>query len=177
MNTFWQFLRSEISVVIMHSQAWQMSVTFCCTHSVFLGGGQSQQRKPSSHSQGQNTGAMDTTWKGLQTGCFLQVGGKMTPKFHPHFKRLFFCELGEKAYPGEGVLISVILTKGPTHCLEITPPLPEPEPEHSQSALRLADLTSEEEEGLHGRISQYEKTIDSLLTEVSSLKNEVSWSD
>ena len=99
MNTFWQFLRSEISVVIMHSQAWQMSVTFCCTHSVFLGGGQSQQRKPSSHSQGQNTGAMDTTWKGLQTGCFLQVGGKMTPKFHPHFKRLFFCELGEKAYP------------------------------------------------------------------------------
>ncbi|KAM8744482.1 outer dense fiber protein 2 [Acanthopagrus schlegelii] len=63
--------------------------------------------------------------------------------------------------------------EGPTHCLEITPLLPEPEPEHSQSALRLADLTSEEEEGLHGRISQYEKTIDSLLTEVSSLKNEV----
>lgn len=82
--------------------------------------------------------------------------------------------LGKRLIQGEGVLISVILTKGPTHCLEITPPLPEPEPEHSQSALRLADLTSEEEEGLHGRISQYEKTIDSLLTEVSSLKNEVS---
>lgn len=63
--------------------------------------------------------------------------------------------------------------EGPTHRLEITPPLPEPEPEHSPSALRLADLTSEEEEGLHGRISQYEKTIDSLLTEVSTLKNEV----
>ncbi|XP_040915573.1 outer dense fiber protein 2 isoform X2 [Toxotes jaculatrix] len=61
--------------------------------------------------------------------------------------------------------------EGPTHRLEITPPLPEPEPE--QSALRLADLTSEEEEGLHGRISQYERKIDSLLTEVSSLKNEV----
>nr|XP_046231525.1 outer dense fiber protein 2 [Scatophagus argus] len=63
--------------------------------------------------------------------------------------------------------------EGPTHRLEITPPLPEPEPEHSQSVLRLADLTSEEEEGLHGRISQYERKIDSLLTEVSSLKNEV----
>lgn len=98
----------------------------------------------------------------------------MTPKFHPHFKRLFLCQHGEKPFPGEGVLKSVILTKGPTHRLEITPPLPEPEPEHSPSALRLADLTSEEEEGLHGRIGQYEKTIDSLLTEVSTLKNEVS---
>ncbi|XP_044028974.1 outer dense fiber protein 2 isoform X3 [Siniperca chuatsi] len=63
--------------------------------------------------------------------------------------------------------------EGPTHRLDITPPLSKPEPEHSQSALRLADLTSEEEEGLHGRISQYERKIDSLLTEVSSLKNEV----
>ncbi|XP_075935701.1 outer dense fiber protein 2 isoform X3 [Anarhichas minor] len=62
--------------------------------------------------------------------------------------------------------------EGPTHCLEITQPLPEPGPEHSQSVLRLADLTSEEEEGLHQRISQYERKIDSLLTEVSSLKNE-----
>nr|XP_020495708.1 outer dense fiber protein 2 isoform X4 [Labrus bergylta] len=64
---------------------------------------------------------------------------------------------------------------GPSHRLEISlpHPEPEPEPEHSQSALRLADLTSEEEEGLHGRISQYEKKIDSLMTEVSSLKNEV----
>ncbi|KAM3599692.1 uncharacterized protein V6R79_009938 [Siganus canaliculatus] len=63
--------------------------------------------------------------------------------------------------------------EGPTHRLEITPPLPAPEPERSQSELRLADLTSEEEEGLHGRISQYERKIDSLMTEVSSLKNEV----
>lgn len=61
------------------------------------------------------------------------------------------------------------------HSLEITPPLPEPDPEHFQSALQLADLASEEEEALHGRISQYEKKIDSLLTEVSSLKNEVSF--
>ncbi|XP_071390784.1 outer dense fiber protein 2-like [Centroberyx affinis] len=62
--------------------------------------------------------------------------------------------------------------EGPTHRLEITP-LSEPDAEASQSALRLADLSSEEEEVLHGRISQYEKKIDSLLTEVSSLKSEV----
>lgn len=61
--------------------------------------------------------------------------------------------------------------EGPTHNLEITPP--QPEPESSQSALQLADLASEEEEGLHGQISQYTRKIDNLLTEVSSLKNEV----
>ncbi|XP_005449493.1 outer dense fiber protein 2 isoform X4 [Oreochromis niloticus] len=61
--------------------------------------------------------------------------------------------------------------EGPTHNLEITPP--KPEPESSQSALQLADLASEEEEGLHGQISQYTRKIDNLLTEVSSLKNEV----
>ncbi|XP_026153235.1 outer dense fiber protein 2 isoform X3 [Mastacembelus armatus] len=59
--------------------------------------------------------------------------------------------------------------EGPTHRLEITPVLPEQEPEYS--ALQLADLTSEEE--LQGRISQYEKKVDNLLSEVSSLKNEV----
>ncbi|XP_028273483.1 outer dense fiber protein 2 isoform X2 [Parambassis ranga] len=63
--------------------------------------------------------------------------------------------------------------EGPTHRLEITPPLSKQEPEPEHSALRLSDLTSEEEEGIHGRISQYERKIDSLLTEVSSLKNEV----
>ncbi|XP_037835212.1 outer dense fiber protein 2 [Kryptolebias marmoratus] len=63
--------------------------------------------------------------------------------------------------------------EGPTHRLEITPPLPEPEPEPTRSALRLSELTSEEDEGLQGRISQYERKINSLMTEVSSLKNEV----
>ncbi|AWP14820.1 putative outer dense fiber protein 2-like [Scophthalmus maximus] len=58
--------------------------------------------------------------------------------------------------------------EGQTHRLEITPPLLEP-----HAALRLADLTSEEEEGLHGRIGQYERKIESLLTQVGSLKNEV----
>ncbi|XP_010903224.2 outer dense fiber protein 2 isoform X3 [Esox lucius] len=60
--------------------------------------------------------------------------------------------------------------EGPTHRLEITPLT---ELETSHSPLRLADLSYEEEEVLHGRISQYERKIDSLMTEVSSLKSEV----
>lgn len=74
--------------------------------------------------------------------------------------------------PGKGsVRDASFRWEGPVHCLEITP---QPsDPQESQSALRLADLTSEDEERLHGRISQYERTIDSLMTEVSSLKNEV----
>ncbi|KAF5903697.1 outer dense fiber protein 2 isoform X1, partial [Clarias magur] len=60
--------------------------------------------------------------------------------------------------------------EGPSHCLEINP-LPEPDP--SRSALRLEDLSTDEEEARHGRINQYEKKIDSLMTEVSTLKNEV----
>uniref|UniRef100_A0A8C1ZJD1 Outer dense fiber protein 2 n=1 Tax=Cyprinus carpio TaxID=7962 RepID=A0A8C1ZJD1_CYPCA len=59
--------------------------------------------------------------------------------------------------------------EGPSHRLEITPPQ---EPECSQSPLRIEDLSTDEEEALHGRINQYERKIDSLMTEVSSLKNE-----
>ncbi|XP_070991346.1 outer dense fiber protein 2-like isoform X3 [Oncorhynchus clarkii lewisi] len=59
--------------------------------------------------------------------------------------------------------------EGPTHRLEITP-LPEPETSHSP--LRLADLSSEEEEVLHGRINQYERKIDSLMTEVELRRKE-----
>lgn len=54
--------------------------------------------------------------------------------------------------------------------MEITPLS---EPECSQSPLRIEDLSTDEEDALHGRINQYEKKIDSLMTEVSSLKNEV----
>ncbi|KAJ8384905.1 hypothetical protein AAFF_G00197130 [Aldrovandia affinis] len=61
--------------------------------------------------------------------------------------------------------------EGPTHRLEITP-LPEPDPAQS-AALRLADLSADEDEALHGRIDQYEEKINSLVTEVSSLKSEV----
>ncbi|KAF7645821.1 hypothetical protein LDENG_00197770 [Lucifuga dentata] len=63
--------------------------------------------------------------------------------------------------------------EGPTHCLEITPLAPESEPEYSHCALHIADLMPEEEEALHGQISQYERKIDDLRTEVNSLKNEV----
>uniref|UniRef100_M4A1Q8 Outer dense fiber protein 2 n=1 Tax=Xiphophorus maculatus TaxID=8083 RepID=M4A1Q8_XIPMA len=59
-------------------------------------------------------------------------------------------------------------SQGPTHCLEIKPPEPEPELE-----LRLSDLASEEEQHLRSRISQYEKKIESLMSEVSSLRTEV----
>uniref|UniRef100_A0A8B9RIU5 Outer dense fiber protein 2 n=1 Tax=Astyanax mexicanus TaxID=7994 RepID=A0A8B9RIU5_ASTMX len=60
--------------------------------------------------------------------------------------------------------------EGPTHRLDITP-MADLEP--SQTALRMEDLSTDEEEALHGRINQYEKKIDSLMTEVSTLKNEV----
>uniref|UniRef100_A0A3Q2CL95 Outer dense fiber protein 2 n=1 Tax=Cyprinodon variegatus TaxID=28743 RepID=A0A3Q2CL95_CYPVA len=67
--------------------------------------------------------------------------------------------------------------EGPTQSLEITPPLPEPEPERSQSVLHVSDLTSEEEEVLQGRISHYERKIESLMSEVSSLRTEVGSTD
>ncbi|XP_028829232.1 outer dense fiber protein 2 isoform X2 [Denticeps clupeoides] len=60
--------------------------------------------------------------------------------------------------------------EGPTHRLEITPLS---EPDRAPSALHLEDLSTDEEEALHGRMNQYEKKIDSLMTEVSSLKSEV----
>ncbi|XP_039620251.1 outer dense fiber protein 2-like isoform X2 [Polypterus senegalus] len=59
--------------------------------------------------------------------------------------------------------------EGPTHRLEITPN----EADRTASILHMADLSTDEEEGLHGRINQYEKKIDSLLSEVGTLKNEV----
>ncbi|KAK1788395.1 hypothetical protein P4O66_016824, partial [Electrophorus voltai] len=59
--------------------------------------------------------------------------------------------------------------EGPTHCLEITPLL---EPEPCQSALRMEDLSTDDEVALHGRINQYEKKIDSLMTEVALCKKE-----
>ncbi|XP_028318589.1 outer dense fiber protein 2 [Gouania willdenowi] len=64
--------------------------------------------------------------------------------------------------------------EGPTHRLQICPPrAPASEPEFSQPELRLADLVSEDEESLNGRISQYERKVDGLQTEVGALKIEV----
>lgn len=51
--------------------------------------------------------------------------------------------------------------KGPTHRLEINHPT------------RVEDLSTDEEEQVHGQMRGYEKKIDSLMTEVGTLKNEV----
>ena len=66
--------------------------------------------------------------------------------------------------------LNLFMSQGPTHRLEITPL---PQSEISHSLLRFADLSSEEEEVLHGRINQYERKIDSLMTEVSTFKSVV----
>lgn len=119
---------------------------------------------------------MDSSREGSRdTGWVIQVGGNTLSSMM--ILKVFVSALW-KNWSSQRCIVteSLFCTKGPTHRLEITPSFPEPELEHPQSALRLADLTSEEEEGLHGRISQYERKIDSLLTEVSSLKNEVSLS-
>ncbi|XP_058842818.1 outer dense fiber protein 2-like isoform X3 [Acipenser ruthenus] len=59
--------------------------------------------------------------------------------------------------------------EGPTHRLEITPVNDDPAP----SALRLSDLSTDEEDAVHGRMQQYEKKIDSLMNQVGSLKSQV----
>ncbi|MGH0170965.1 UNVERIFIED_CONTAM: hypothetical protein FKN15_070122 [Acipenser sinensis] len=59
--------------------------------------------------------------------------------------------------------------EGPTHRLEITPANDDPAP----SALRLSDLSTDEEDAVHGRMQQYEKKIDSLMNQVGSLKSQV----
>ncbi|XP_030641341.1 outer dense fiber protein 2b [Chanos chanos] len=62
--------------------------------------------------------------------------------------------------------------EGSTHCLEITPVA---EGGTTTSRLQLSDLSNEEDErgGIHGHISKYEKQIESLMSEVDSMKNEV----
>ncbi|MGH0191742.1 UNVERIFIED_CONTAM: hypothetical protein FKN15_072536 [Acipenser sinensis] len=59
--------------------------------------------------------------------------------------------------------------EGPTHRLEITPANDDPAP----SALRLSDLSTDEEDAVHGRMQRYEKKIDSLMNQVGSLKSQV----
>uniref|UniRef100_A0A672M7K9 Outer dense fiber protein 2 n=1 Tax=Sinocyclocheilus grahami TaxID=75366 RepID=A0A672M7K9_SINGR len=86
----------------------------------------------------------------------LHVHVNETTPVHVHVKKSTKCSPTKTA-------------QGPSHRLEITPPQ---EPECSQSPLRIEDLSTDEEEALHGRINQYERKIDSLMTEVSSLKNE-----
>ncbi|KAM4020155.1 outer dense fiber protein 2 isoform 3-T3 [Anomaloglossus baeobatrachus] len=59
--------------------------------------------------------------------------------------------------------------EGLTHRLEITPP----DMEKMMSALRMSDLSTDEEEYMRGKINSYEKKIDSLMCEVGTLKSEV----
>ncbi|XP_067826044.1 outer dense fiber protein 2 isoform X1 [Heptranchias perlo] len=59
--------------------------------------------------------------------------------------------------------------EGPTHRLDITPV----DTEKFHSTLHLSDLSTEDEEAVHGKMNQYEKKIDCLMNQVGSLKNEV----
>lgn len=124
---------------------------------------------------------MDPTRKDFRTGLLIQVGGN-TPESNSYLNPNYILKvcfslsiLKYKTKEMCSITESHIFTKGPTHSPEVSPSLHQPKAEHSQSPLRLAELTSgEEDDGLHGRISQYERKVDSLMTEVSSLKNEVS---
>lgn len=54
--------------------------------------------------------------------------------------------------------------KGPTHRLEVKTP---------RDALRMDDLSTDEEEHVHGQMKNYEKKIENLMSEMGSLKTEV----
>lgn len=55
--------------------------------------------------------------------------------------------------------------EGPSHRLEVSPP-------HGGGTLRMEDLSTSEEDEVHGKIRSYEKKIGSLMSEVGSLKTE-----
>ena len=57
----------------------------------------------------------------------------------------------------------LLFFQGPTHRLEI----------HPAKDLLITDLSTDEEERVHGKMKNYEKKIDHLMSEVGSLKNEV----
>ncbi|KAM8796745.1 outer dense fiber protein 2 [Eudromia elegans] len=58
--------------------------------------------------------------------------------------------------------------EGPTHRLEITPS----DSEKMMSVMRLSDLSTDEEDAVCCKLSEYEKKIDSLMNVVGTLKNE-----
>ncbi|XP_038637482.1 outer dense fiber protein 2 isoform X4 [Scyliorhinus canicula] len=60
--------------------------------------------------------------------------------------------------------------EGPTHRLDITPV---DTAEKFHSTLHLSDLSTDEEEAVHGKMNEYEKKIDCLMNQVGSLKNEI----
>lgn len=55
--------------------------------------------------------------------------------------------------------------EGPSHRLEVSPP-------HGGGTLRMEDLSTSEEDEVHGKIRSYEKKIGSLMSEVGSLETE-----
>ncbi|CAH2316281.1 outer dense fiber 2 isoform X2 [Pelobates cultripes] len=59
--------------------------------------------------------------------------------------------------------------EGLTHRLDVTPP----HMEKMLSALRLSDLSTDEEDMLHSKIHSYEKKISGLMDEMDSLRHEV----
>ncbi|XP_078281903.1 outer dense fiber protein 2 isoform X4 [Rhinoraja longicauda] len=59
--------------------------------------------------------------------------------------------------------------EGPTHRLDITPI----DNEKFHSTLHLSDLSTDDEEAIHGKMNQYEKKINCLMKQVGSLKSEV----
>ncbi|XP_072344924.1 outer dense fiber protein 2 isoform X4 [Scyliorhinus torazame] len=59
--------------------------------------------------------------------------------------------------------------EGPTHRLDITPV----DTEKFHSTLHLSDLSTDEEEAVHGKMNEYEKKIECLMNQVGSLKNEI----
>ncbi|KAL5012471.1 hypothetical protein ScPMuIL_011022 [Solemya velum] len=65
--------------------------------------------------------------------------------------------------PGKASRSQKISWQGPTHRLEINTP---------RDGLRLSDLSTEEEDQVHGQMKNYEKKIDSLMTEMGTLRNE-----
>uniref|UniRef100_A0A3B3ZH24 Outer dense fiber protein 2 n=1 Tax=Periophthalmus magnuspinnatus TaxID=409849 RepID=A0A3B3ZH24_9GOBI len=97
-----------------------------------------------------------------------------SPPIHVHVSETTPVHVHVMSQKKKGILRSTaqVKTRGPTHCLEIIPQSTQ-EPEEVQSALCLADLTSDDEDEIHRRINKYERKVDSLMTEVSSLKNEV----
>ncbi|XP_032904494.1 outer dense fiber protein 2 isoform X3 [Amblyraja radiata] len=58
--------------------------------------------------------------------------------------------------------------EGPTHRLDITPI----DTEKFHSTLHLSDLSTDDEEVIHGKMNQYEKKINCLMKQVGSLKSE-----
>ncbi|XP_034047580.1 outer dense fiber protein 2 isoform X2 [Thalassophryne amazonica] len=93
------------------------------------------------------------------------------PPVHVHLKSQMVKT--PKRPPGKAFLHGAAFKwEGPTHSLDIVPLLPDPE--DLRPSKPLEDITSEEVvEGLHEQISQQNKKIDILQTEVRSLKNEV----